>query len=371
MAKPAQGKWLQDDYVKFIRFAQIKMDVVDDGIVGVITNHSWLDNPTFKGMRRSLMASFEQIFVLDLHGSAKKKNDVPDGVDDQNVFDIEQGVAVSLFVKRAGAQRGIWHSDLWGKRIEKYRTVADATRNSISWSRLEPREPVWLFKPHDADAAAVYRTLWSLRDIFAPMGDPAPGFVTTQDAFAISFSPEEARHKVQELLGTTSEHEARRRFRLCTQSQWSYERAKAEIPEVDLISATRPVAYRLFDNRWTIWNRNVAVHRRERVMQHMQGGNIAIDVCRVVSGAWKHVFAIDLPPDDSLVSNKTKERGFVFPILISGLENLAANFRGFIDSRYEHHYTPQEILVDRIRRMEPPFQRGPLGFLPFGPDSSV
>jgi len=106
-------KWLQDDYVKFIRFAQMKMDgftyktkapdgkpiehsvpAVERGIVGVITNHSWLDNPTFRGMRQSLMRSFEQIYVVDLHGNAKKKERAPDGSDDQNVFDIEQGVAI-------------------------------------------------------------------------------------------------------------------------------------------------------------------------------------------------------------------------------------------------------------------------------------
>jgi predicted helicase len=87
-------KWLQDDYVKFIRFAQLKMDAVDEGVVGVITNHSWLDNPTFREMRQSLMRSFDRIYVLDLHGNAKKKERSPDGSDDQNVFDIEQGVAI-------------------------------------------------------------------------------------------------------------------------------------------------------------------------------------------------------------------------------------------------------------------------------------
>jgi predicted helicase len=84
-------KWLNDDYVKFIRFAQMKMDAVDEGVVSIITNHSWLDNPTFPGMRQSLMRSFDQIYVLDLHGNAKKKERSPDGSDDQNVFDIEQG----------------------------------------------------------------------------------------------------------------------------------------------------------------------------------------------------------------------------------------------------------------------------------------
>jgi predicted helicase len=322
----------------------LKMDVIKEGIVGVITNHSWIDNPTFKGMRRSLMTTFQQIYVPDLHGSAKKKDNVPFGTEDQNVFDIEQGVAISLFVKCANAETGVWHANLWGRRIDKYLFTAEATRKSISWSPLRPSEPLWLFKPYDADAAALYQQLWSLRDILSPMGDPAPGFVTTLDEFAISFTAEEARQKVSKLLGTHSEAEARRQFRLCTQAQWSYERAKAELPKVDLISATRPIAYRPFDKRWTVWNRNVAVHRRERVMAHMRPGNIAIDVCRVVSGEWRHALAIDLPPDDSFVSNRTKERGFVFPLFIGELENFGAAFREFVDSRYEHHYAAEEIL---------------------------
>ena len=90
--------------MKFIRFAQLKMDAVEEGIVGIITNHSWLDNPTFRGMRQSLMRSFEQIYVLDLHGNAKKKERAPDGSKDENVFDIEQGVAISLLIKRPGAR---------------------------------------------------------------------------------------------------------------------------------------------------------------------------------------------------------------------------------------------------------------------------
>jgi hypothetical protein len=119
-------KWLNDDYVKFIRFAQMKMDGftvrtlapdgkpldhsipgVESGVVGVITNHSWLDNPTFRGMRQSLMRSFQQIYVLDLHGSANKEERAPDGVKDENVFDIQQGVAISLFVKGRGLERGV------------------------------------------------------------------------------------------------------------------------------------------------------------------------------------------------------------------------------------------------------------------------
>jgi hypothetical protein len=295
LSKPAQGKWLQDDYVKFIRFAQMKIDGgetkfindrghvqtiemegVEQGVVGIITNHSWLDNPTFKGMRKSLMATFNQIYVLDLHGNAKKKERAPDGSEDQNVFDIEQGVAISLFIKGPALERGVWHSEVWGKRLAKYQTVASGTKLSIPWTRLEPGTPDWQFRPQNEVLGREYRKFWSIPTIYSPMGDPAPGFLTTQDEFAISFGKDEAAQKVGAFLATSNEQEARRLFKLCSQDQWSYVRAKKELPNIDLGHSILRINYRPFDERWTVWDRNVAVHRRERVNKHLLNENIAL-----------------------------------------------------------------------------------------------
>src|SRR5437870_3352106 len=112
-------KWLQDDYVKFIRFAQWKIDQAGEGVLGFITNHSYLDNPTFRGMRQSLMTSFDHIYLLDLHGNSLKQERCPDGSEDKNVFDIRQGVAIGLFIKKKGLQKKIVHADCWGPRGDK------------------------------------------------------------------------------------------------------------------------------------------------------------------------------------------------------------------------------------------------------------
>lgn len=328
LSKPAQGKWLQDDYVKFIRFAQWKMERVEEGVVGVITNHSWIDSPTFKGMRKSLMETFNQIYVLDLHGNAKKRERAPDGGDDQNVFDIEQGVAISLFVKQPDLECGVWHGDLWGRRLEKYQSLASNSRAGIRWTQVSPEEPDWLFTPYDADLARKYRQFWSVPEIFAPMGDPAPGIVTTHDQFAISFTPEEAYSKVKQLLATKIEPEARRLFRLCSQSQWSYERAKAELPNINLEDAVTSVVYRPFDRRWTVWDRNVAVHRRERVMRHMiEGKNIGLITSRLTKGeAFKHALVTSEISEVICLSPKTSNNGFLFPLyLYDGGEILGEN----------------------------------------------
>ena len=350
LGRPSQSKWLQDDYVKFIRFAQLKMEGVKEGIVGIITNHSWLDGPTFVGMRRSLLDSFNRIYVLDLHGNAKKVERAPDGGDDQNVFDIEQGVAISLFVKQPDLDKRVYHAELWGKRLAKYKGLAASSVESLDWGPITPVEPDWLFKPHNIELATAYRNLAAIPDIFSPMGDPAPGVVTTHDEFAISFTPQEAKSKVHDLLITASEADARRKFRLCTQDQWSYDRAKRELAELDVEAYITSLLYRPFDKRWTVWDRNVAVHRRERVMRHMRDGNVGLVTSRLTKGEdFRHAFATETPIEVISLSPKTSNNGFLFPLYLYSetgrrSENFSADFRAFLDTRYEHHYRPQEIL---------------------------
>lgn len=348
--RPSQSKWLQNDYVKFARFAQLKMDAIDEGVVGLITDHSWLDGPTFVGMRCSLLESFDEIYILDLHGNSNKGERTPDGGEDKNVFDIKQGVTISLFVKRTGLERRVYHAELWGKRLIKYERLAGSSLGSIEWAPITPVEPDWLFKPLNTELAAVYRPLFSVPEIFSPVGDPAPGIVTTHDQFAISFTPAEAKQKVRQLLSTETEDDARHEFRLCTQEQWSYKRAKEELATLDLDACLRQLLYRPFDKRWTIWDRNVAVHLRERVTRHMATRNIGLVTSRQTKGeAFQHALVTDLAIEVISLSPKTSNNGFLFPLYIehggdSRSESLAPMFRQFIDSRYEHHYTPEEIL---------------------------
>jgi N-6 DNA methylase len=165
LSKPAQGKWLQDDYVKFIRFAQLKMDAVEEGVVGIITNHRWLDNPTFKGMRKSLMNTFDQIYFLDLHGNARSRERSPEGGRDENVFDIEQGVAISLLIRRPNSDKGVWRGDLWGTRVQKYEFAAETKKASVDWVQLNPGVPDWLFKSQDTVLGNYYEQLWSIPNI--------------------------------------------------------------------------------------------------------------------------------------------------------------------------------------------------------------
>ncbi len=218
----------------------------------------------------------------------------------------------------------VLHADIWGERDVgpeggKYgwlsaNNLETAPTNGVS---VSPRPPQYLFVPRDEALIEEYESAWPLPTIFSPNGDPAPGIVTTHDQFAISWTHEEAASKVERLLSTTSEHEARQIWRLCSQNQWQYDRAKLELSDETWRERIEPVLYRPFDLRVTVFDRNVAVHRRERVMRHMLAGpNRGISTTRAteIAGGWEHVFI-----SKALIQHHTvslKEINYLFPLYI-------------------------------------------------------
>jgi Type ISP C-terminal specificity domain/N-6 DNA Methylase len=345
-------KWLNDDYVKFIRFAQWKMDSVEEGVVGVITNHSWLDNPTFRGMRQSLMRSFEQIYVLDLHGNAKKKEHAPDGSKDENVFDIEQGVAISIFVKKSGLERGVWRGDLWGKRLEKYRAVAEATLMSANLKAIEPTAPHYLYHWQDIRIRAEY-----------DRGVPVPeillissvGVVTSRDRLAIHFTRKDLLSTVRN-FAALDEEAARRTYSLGKDVQdwkvaWAQQDVRDSGPKDDCAVS---ILYRPFDIRWTYYtgkSSGFLVRPRLTTMRNMlRGDNVGLITSRRTKGeTFQHAQVTDRVCEVICMSPNTSNNGFLFPLYIRSddgrrSENIAPTFRAFLDARYEQHYTSEEIL---------------------------
>lgn len=278
LQKRAQAKWLSDDYVKFMRLAQWQIDRAGQGILAFITSHSYLDNPTFRGMRSSLMRSFDELFVLDLHGNSKKQERSPGDTRDENVFAIQTGVAISIFVKGKESKESlvrtptIYHAHLWGSRAEKLSWLSAHDLESTSWAIHYPQVPYYLFAPQETQHLAEYEAGWSIPDIFRLTGDPAPGIITCHDEFAVAWSRDEAINKVEWLLATRDEDEARQCYRLCTQEQWNYAAAKHALSDGRWREQLTPVLYRPFNSRWTVYNRHVAVHLRERVTRHLLPG---------------------------------------------------------------------------------------------------
>jgi len=319
LLKPGQGKWLQDDYVKFIRLAQLKLDRTGLGILGFITNHSFFDNPTFKGMRTRLKQSFGRIRILDLHGNVKKKEKAPDGSPDGGVFEqVAQGVGITEAIKRPGydEQTQLWRDDLFGTVSAKLDYLINAESRITGTAKCPIVAPECFFYPVDIDLKKEWRNFCGIPTLMGANGDPAPGIVTTHDQFAISFTDEEAVEKVEWLLNTPNESAARERFNLCTQDQWDYATAKRILSRENWKEDLVAVAYRPFDRRVTAYNNQIAVHLRNRAMRHMiDSGNVAISTVRQLAALpWDHALACENIQDDCYVSNRTKERGYIFPL---------------------------------------------------------
>lgn len=318
LLKPGQGKWLQDDYVKFIRFAQSTVDRTTLGVLGYITNHSYFDNPTFKGMRSKLRQSFQQIRILDLHGNVKKKEKAPDGSADGGVFeDVAQGVAITEAIKLPGLaiRNQLWRDDLFGSVSDKLDYLIDTGSRIESKATCPIIEPECFFYPVDTNMKAEWKQFLGVPEVMSVNGDPAPGIVTTHDQFAVSFTSDEQIEKVEWLVATSSEEEARERFRLCTQNQWAYENAKRSLADPCWKEDIVEIAYRPFDERVTAYNNQIAVHLRDRVMRHMlDGANVGLSTVRgkEIIGGWEHVFVFSNLIQHHSVSSK--EVNYLFPL---------------------------------------------------------
>jgi predicted helicase len=340
---------LQDDYVKFIRFAQMKMDAVNEGVVGVITNHSWLDNATLRGMRQSLMRSFEQIYVLDLHGNAKKKERAPDGSKDENVFDIEQGVAISLFVKRASLERGVWRLDLWGKRLEKYKLTAASTLKRCGMEPVQVTGPDYMFVDQNLALKEIYAIGRSLPDIFVIN---SVGIVTARDEFTLARTAEDIWKRVQSLVSGEVEN-VRTAHKLGRDTRdWTVAGAITDLTLEPLTGdRVKPVHYRPFDTRQTYVtgrSRGFLSYPRMAIWNRLRPNNLALVSSRFTKGeSFAHALVTNAMIEKIIMSPNTSNNGFIFPLYDSPEghnENLSPDFRAFIDTRYEHHYTPEEIL---------------------------
>ncbi|MBV9861586.1 MAG: N-6 DNA methylase [Alphaproteobacteria bacterium] len=337
-------KWLNDDYVKFIRFAQLKMDAVEEGVVGLITNHSWLDNPTFRGMRQSLMRSFQQIHVLDLHGNAKKKERAPDGSKDENVFDIEQGVAISLFSKKPGLERGVWRGDLWGGRLDKYKAVVDESPESAHFECIEPTSPYYLYCSQNTSLQAEYYRGMPVPNILSAN---SVGIVTSRDRLAIHFTRQGLLSTVRDFAARDTE-DARRTYSLGRDAQdWKVAWAQEDVRASGASDRCAvPILYRPFDIRWTYYtgrSNGFLVRPRTATMRNMlEGHNLGLITTRVTKDkdtvfCSSHVAAHK--------SASAYDISYLFPLYLddNGRENISESVRAFLESRYEHHYTSEEI----------------------------
>ena len=299
-------KWLNDDYVKFIRFAQWRIEKTGHGILAFVTNHGYLDNPTFRGMRQSLLHSFDEIYIVDLHGNSKKKEKAPDGGKDENVFDIQQGVAIGIFVKKpkSGPPRlradgsfiidpaTVHHFDLYGTRSRKYKWLDENNLEKTEWRVFTPEGPKHYFITQDQTLKEEYERGWKITDA---MPVNSVGIVTARDALTIHFDRDNLWRTVQRFAELPPE-QAREEFSLGEDKcDWKVHLAQKDLsdsgPDQENI---QKILYRPFDIRHTYYTGVIkGFHCRPRgeVMRNMTYKNIGLITARSnKSGETDHFF---------------------------------------------------------------------------------
>ena len=288
------SKWLQDDYVKFIRFAQWRIDTSGKGILAFISNHGFLDNPTFRGMRQHLINSFDGIYIYDLHGNSKKKETDIDGGKDENVFDIQQGVSITLAVK--GKDKYTNHAHLYGLREYKYNVLTENTVNTTNFKEVKPQSEFYLLIPQDTDLFAEYEQYFRINDII-PVN--VLGFQTHRDNFAIDFEKEEIYKRISEMRDNSiSDDEYYAKYQIKDNRDWKLKQARQAINN-DNKWDNKFIAclYRPFDWRPCYFSTVAMDYPRRELINHVAGKyNLVFNLPRVVKlEKWRHSLISNVP----------------------------------------------------------------------------
>ena len=357
-------KWLQDDYVKFIRFAQWKIDQTGKGVLGFITNHAYLDSPTFRGMRQSLLKSFNEIYLLNLHGNSSRKERCPNGSKDENVFEIQQGVAIALYVKRSEQTHtaSIRYADLWGLRQYKYDWLIENDVKTTVWKKLQPHSKEYLFVPRDETLLKRYEEYVQITDIFQ-LG--SIGVQTHRDNLTVDFERGSLEQRIQVFRdGKLSDEVVCESLQLKDTNNWKVKEKRSKVRE-DRNWEPRIVEYcfRPFDTRWVFYHEDVVDRDRWKVMRHMMlPSNIGLNCMREYAyevNSYNYVLVSDKITDSRIfISNKgaayffplyvltnpSKERILLTKAVADKKPNINPMIIKVLEKTYGRKVSPEEIL---------------------------
>jgi len=272
--------WLNDDYVKFLRYGQHFIEKNGSGVLAFINPHGFLDNPTFRGMRWNLLKTYDKIYTIDLHGNAKKKEVCPDGSPDQNVFDIMQGVAITFFVKtgkkKANELGDIFHYDLYGKRDVKYNFLCENDLKSVKFEKLNPQKPFLFFIPKNNEGKESYDVGFGVDKLFPTN---VTGIVTARDSVVIDMKEENLLNRINKFTDTQHTDDEIRNWLFPNKKEgkyligdsrgWRLADARSKILDNDHKSIIKDIDYRPFDTRKIYYSPDMVDWGREKYMQHI------------------------------------------------------------------------------------------------------
>ena len=319
--KEANSKWINDDYVKFLAFAEREVVKNGSGVVAMITGNGYLHNPTFRGMRYNLLQSFDKIYLLNLHGSVQKREKTPDGKLDSNVFDISVGVSIVIAVKTTNSTglARVFYGDLYGTRSHKFKAL-DSEKEL--WSEIDIDSKFYRFaEAAPQDIRDEYYSFVSIKELF-PMH--SLGVITKRDKLSIGFTSDGLKLQLKEFFDSSiTTDEACRKFglKVVDRDRWDAESLRENYSADEAIKNIRDIIYRPFDSRKIAYDQQLVARLNTKVLSHIEDGNYGIVVGRqgqaVKDVMWNLVFAVDEISDQNIFG---RGGGTVMPLNVRHLD---------------------------------------------------
>ena len=306
---------LSDDYIKFIRYGQHFIEKSGEGILAYISNNSFIDGLIHRQMRKHLLETFDKIYILNLHGNAKKKEVTPDGGKDENVFDIQQGVSINIFVKTSNSTTlaDVFHYDLYGKRTGKYDFLLNNNLQTIQWKQLDFNEDNYFFVPKNFGLLKEYESGFKIDELFNLY---STGLQTKRDLLFIDTDKLSLKQRLSCLLSGNLSNEFINKYNIRNSSSYNI---LQKIKKVNFDeNKIRFICYRPFDVNYIYYDENLIGRSYINTMKHfIKGKNIGLLTCRQQSTFdFQHVFVSNIIADMCAVSLQTKETTYVFPLYL-------------------------------------------------------
>lgn len=327
-------KWLNDDYVKFIRFSQWKIEQTGSGIIAFICNNGFLDNITFRAMRKSILDTFNDIYILNLHGDVKKNEVCIDGSKDENVFDIQQGVCIFIFVKKPRAKKSnVYYADLKGPRNKKYNFLDLNDISKTEWKKINPDEPHYLLVPEKTETKDEYYSGFCITEAM-PINTVA--VTTHRDNLAVGFTSNELKTKIErfideqysdeEVRNTLFPSSKKEKFLPGDNSEWSLSKQRRVLQSDEVWEfKIQQYLYRPFDVRYILYHEGVVDRTRRKVMKNMcNGANVALITNRQIREEnIRHSYVTNYITDLHVMQT-AHASAYVFPLYLHDENNLLA-----------------------------------------------
>lgn len=286
--KERNPKWINDDYVKFLRYGQHFIEKNGSGVLAFINPHGFLDNPTFRGMRWHLLKTYDKIYTIDLHGNSNIKEKCPDGSPDINVFDIQQGVAITIFIKTGKKKSNelgkVFHYDLYGKRDFKYDFLSKKSLTSVPYTELKIKAPMYYMVQKDYKVEENYNDGVSLKELFIKS---TIGVQTHRDDLVVDFDKNELISRLNDVFATEDKSVIIEKYRIKETNHWKLNSAiekEKELKENEIIRLT----YRPFDERFIYYNDSFVDRTRRSVGSEIKDGNFVLNIAKIVKVDWNH-----------------------------------------------------------------------------------